>query len=100
MRTDRLTTQFQLALADAQSLAVGQDHQFMEPVHVLLALLQQDSGSTRPLLLQAGVQLDSMQAVLRQQLQSLPKVQGSAGEVHVSSELNRLLNQTEKLAQQ
>ena len=100
MRTDRLTTQFQLALADAQSLAVGQDHQFMEPVHVLLALLDQDSGSTRPLLLQAGVQLDSMQAVLRQQLQSLPKVQGTAGEVHVSSGLNRLLNQTDKLAQQ
>lgn len=100
MRTDRLTTQFQLALADAQSLAVGQDHQFMEPVHVLLALLDQDSGSTRPLLLQAGVQLDSMQAALRQQLQSLPKVQGTAGEVHVSSGLNRLLNQTDKLAQQ
>ncbi len=100
MRTDRLTTQFQLALADAQSLAVGQDHQFMEPVHVLLALLDQDSGSTRPLLLQAGVQLDSMQAALRQQLQSLPKVQGSAGEVHVSSGLNRLLNQTDKIAQQ
>ncbi|MEM6405254.1 MAG: ATP-dependent chaperone ClpB [Pseudomonadota bacterium] len=100
MRTDRLTTQFQLALADAQSLAVGQDHQFMEPVHVLLALLEQESGSTRPLLLQAGVQLDSMQTALRQQLQSLPKVQGSAGEVHVSSGLNRLLNQTDKLAQQ
>ena len=100
MRTDRLTTQFQLALADAQSLAVGQDHQFMEPVHVLLALLEQESGSTRPLLLQAGVQLDSMQAALRQQLQSLPKVQGSAGEVHVSSGLNRLLNQTDKIAQQ
>ncbi len=100
MRTDRLTTQFQLALADAQSLAVGQDHQFMEPVHVLLALLEQDSGSTRPLLLQAGVQLDPLQTALRQQLQSLPKVQGAAGEVHVSSGLNRLLNQADKLAQQ
>ncbi len=100
MRTDRLTTQFQLALADAQSLAVGQDHQFMEPVHVLLALLDQESGSTRPLLLQAGVQLDQVQTALRQQLQALSKVQGTAGEVHVSSGLNRLLNQTDKLAQQ
>ena len=100
MRTDRLTTQFQLALADAQSLAVGQDHQFMESVHVLLALLGQESSSIRPLLLQAGVQLDQVQTALRQRLQSLPSVQGTAGEVHVSSSLNRLLNQTDKLAQQ
>jgi len=97
---DRLTSKFQLALADAQSLAVGQDHQFIESVHLLLALLEQTGGATRPLLSQAGVQLDTLQTGLRKQLAALPTVQGTHGDVHVSPTLNRLLNQTDKLAQQ
>ena len=100
MRMDRLTSKFQLALADAQSLAVGQDHQFIEPVHVLLALLSQQGGSTRPLLAQIGVSLDGLHAKLRQLLAALPTVQGTEGDLHVSQALNRLLNQTDKLAQQ
>ena len=100
MRMDRLTSTFQLALADAQSLAVGHDHQFIEPVHLLLALLDQQGGSTRPLLAQVGVPLGPLLANLRQQLAALPSVQGTEGDLHVSQALNRLLNQSDKLAQQ
>lgn len=100
MRFDKLTSSFQTALADAQSLAVGNDHQFIEPVHLLLALLQQENGTVANLLNKAGVNLASLRKLLDEILQSLPKVEGTSGELHVSNELNRLLNVTDKLAQQ
>ena len=100
MRMDKLTTKFQLALAEAQSLAVGQDHQFIEPVHLMIALLDQEGGTVRHLLSQADVNVDMLRSQLGEALERLPRVEGTAGDVHVSNELNRLLNLTDKLAQQ
>ena len=101
MRMDKLTNKFQMALADAQSLAVGRDHNYIEPVHLLLALLDQQGGSVRPLLSAAGVNVNALRAELGQALEQLPRVQGaSAGEVHVSNDLGRQLNLADKLAQQ
>ncbi len=100
MRMDKLTTKFQMALADAQSLAVGRDHQFIEPVHLLIAMLDQEGGSIRHLLTQAGVNVDQLRSGLGELMDRLPRVQGAEGEVHVSNDLNRLLNLTDKLAQQ
>jgi ATP-dependent Clp protease ATP-binding subunit ClpB len=97
---DKLTSRFQQALSDAQSLAVGRDHQFMEPAHVLLSLLDSSGGSVRPLLMKAGVDVNKLRAGLLSSLDALPKVEGTPGEVHVSNDLNRLLNVTDKLAQQ
>ena len=99
MRLDKLTSKFQLALADAQSLAVGQDHQYIEPVHLMLALLDQEGGSVRPLLAKVGVNLNRLRSALDAELDRLPTVQGHAGDVQVSQDLNRLLNLTDKLAQ-
>ena len=99
MRMDKLTSKFQLALADAQSLAVGQDHQFIEPVHLMLALLDQEGGSARPLLSKVGVNINRLRNSLDTEFDRLPKVEGHGGDVHVSNELNRLLNLTDKLAQ-
>jgi len=99
MRMDKLTTKLQLALADAQSLAVGRDHQVIEPAHVMMALLDQEGGTVRPLLAQAGANIDQMRVRLMEELDKLPRVEGSPGEVHISSDLNRLLNVTDKLAQ-
>ncbi len=100
MRMDKLTSKFQTALADAQSLAVGRDHQFIEPVHVLIALLDQQGGSVRHLLTQADVKVDLLRSQLGEAMEKLPSVQGGSGDVHVSNDLNRVLNQTDKLAQQ
>jgi ATP-dependent Clp protease ATP-binding subunit ClpB len=100
MRMDRLTSKFQMALADAQSLAVGRDHQFIEPAHVLTALLDQEGGTVRHLLTQSDVNVNQLRSGLGESLDRLPAVQGTAGEVHISNDLNRLLNQTDKLAQQ
>jgi ATP-dependent Clp protease ATP-binding subunit ClpB len=100
MRMDKLTSKFQMALADAQSLAVGRDHQFIEPVHLLLALLDQEGGSVRPLLAQAGVNVAQLRTRLGEQLDRVPRVEGTAGDVMVSNPLSRLLNVTDKLAQQ
>jgi ATP-dependent Clp protease ATP-binding subunit ClpB len=97
---DKMTSKFQLALADAQSLAVGRDHQFIEPVHLLIALLDQEGGSVRHLLAQADVNVNLLRSQLGEMLDKLPQVHGSAGEVHVSNDLGRLLNVTDKLAQQ
>ncbi|MDY6957352.1 MAG: ATP-dependent chaperone ClpB [Pseudomonadota bacterium] len=98
---DKLTNKFQMALADAQSLAVGRDHNYIEPVHLLLALLDQQGGSARPLLSAAGVNVNALRAELGQALEQLPRVQGaSAGEVHGSNDLGRQLNLADKLAQQ
>ncbi|OOY52954.1 ATP-dependent chaperone ClpB [Solemya velum gill symbiont] len=99
MRMDKLTNKFQLALADAQSLAVGRDHQFIEPVHLLIALLDQEGGSARHLLSSADVNVNQLRSRLGEMLERLPTVEGSAGDVTVSNDLGRLLNQTDKLAQ-
>ena len=100
MRMDKLTSRFQQALADAQSLAVGRDHQFIEPAHVLLALIDSQGGAVRPLLVKAGADVNAVRAGLGTLLERLPQVQGAAGEVHISNDLNRIFNVTDKLAQQ
>jgi ATP-dependent Clp protease ATP-binding subunit ClpB len=100
MRMDKMTSKFQLALADAQSLAVGRDHQFIEPAHLMIALLDQQGGSVRHLLSQADVNVNLFRSRLGELLDKMPQVQGTAGEVHLSNELGRLLNVTDKLAQQ
>ena len=100
MRMDKLTSRFQQALADAQSLAVGRDHNMLEPVHVMLALLDQQGGSVTPLLTQAKVNVPALRQRLAELLERLPKVSGQEGNIHVSNDLNRLLNLTDKLAQQ
>jgi len=99
MRMDKLTSRFQQALADAQSLAVGRDHQYIEPLHVMSALLDQQGGSARPLLDKVGVNINLLRSQLGEALDRLPKVEGNAGEVHLSNELNRVLNLTDKTAQ-
>ena len=100
MRMDKLTSRFQQAIADAQSLAVGRDHNFIEPEHLLLALLDQQGGGTRPLLAQAGVNVADLRLRLTEALDKLPKVSGQAGNVQAGNDLIRLLNVTDKLAQQ
>ncbi len=100
MRMDRLTTKFQEALSDAQSLAVGRDHQFIEPIHLLAALLDQEGGSARSVLGQAGANVNQLRSAVGQALERLPKVTGTPGEVHVSNDLSRLLNVCDKIAQQ
>ncbi|MDQ1092311.1 ATP-dependent Clp protease ATP-binding subunit ClpB [Xanthomonas sacchari] len=100
MRMDKLTSRFQQALADAQSLAVGRDHTIIEPVHVFVALLDQAGGSTRPLLAQAGVNVPVLRERLSEALEKLPKVSGQPGNLSMGNDLSRLLNQTDKLAQQ
>ena len=100
MRMDKLTSKFQLALQDAQSLAVGRDHQFIEPVHLMAALLDQEGGSARHLLAQADVNVNRLRSSLGEAMERLPRVEGNAGEVHLGNELGRLFNQVDKLAQQ
>ncbi|HTL19944.1 MAG TPA: ATP-dependent chaperone ClpB [Steroidobacteraceae bacterium] len=100
MRMDKLTSRFQQALADAQSLALGRDHQFMEPSHVMLALLDSSGGSVRPLLMKAGADVNKLRAGVLALLDGLPKVEGTPGDIHISNDLNRVLNVTDKLAQQ
>ena len=100
MQMDKLTGKFQEALAEAQSMALGRDHQFIEPTHLILALLTQQSGTVKPLLTQAGVNVASFQVELETQLSRLAQVDGGSGDIHLSQDLNRLLNQTDKLAQQ
>src|SRR6202047_4298012 len=101
MRMDKLTSRFQQALADAQSLALGRDHQVLEPAHVMQALLDASGGSVRPLLMKAGVDVNKLRAGLLALLDGLPKVEGGTpGGLHISNDLNRVLNVTDKLAQQ
>ena len=99
MRMDKLTSKFQSALADAQSLALGKDHQFIEPAHLMVALLDQDGGSIKPLLAQLGVNTQLLRTDLIKELGRLATVSGSGGDVQISNELSRLLNLTDKLAQ-
>ena len=100
MRLDKLTSKFQLALADAQSLAVGQDHQFIEPVHVMVALLDQQGGSVRGLLTKSGVNVNLLRSQLGDVVDRLAKVEGTGGEVHIGTELSKLFNITDKFAQE
>src|SRR5947199_5001760 len=98
MRFDKLTTKFQQALADAQSLALAHEAGYIEPQHLLAALLAQEDGGTASLLARAGVQVPRLQAGLKQAIERLPKVEGTGGEINVSRELNNLLNLTDKEA--
>jgi ATP-dependent Clp protease ATP-binding subunit ClpB len=100
MRMDKLTTKFQQALADAQSLAVGRDNQYIEPVHLMVALLDQQGGTARPLLEKAGVQVPKLRSDLAAALERIAKVDGAGGEVLLGNDLNKVLNVTDKLAQQ
>ncbi len=99
MRMDQLTSKLQAALSDAQSLAVGNDNNFIEPVHLVIALLDQKGGSVRQLLAQTGFTITDLRAGLQQILERLPKVQGNGGDVAPSNELGRLLNLADKHAQ-
>ena len=100
MRMDKLTTNFQLALQEAQSMAVGQDHQFIEPVHLMLAMLNQQNSVVASLYLSAGADVNAIKQKSQEIVNRLPQVSGTAGEVHVSNNLSNLLNVTDKLAQQ
>jgi len=99
MRMDKLTSQFQMALGDAQSLALGNDHAVIEPIHVMKVLLDQEDSGVSTLLVKANVNLTKLRTELDAAIKRLPKVEGTGGDVHVSNELNRILNLTDKLAQ-
>ena len=99
MRMDKLTNQFQLALADAQSMALGKDHQMIEPAHLLLAMLQQQGGTVSGLLIKLGVDIQQLKLQLENAVQRFPTIQGADADVHVSNSLAKLLNLTDKYAQ-
>jgi ATP-dependent Clp protease ATP-binding subunit ClpB len=99
MRQDKLTTKFQEALADAQSIAVGNDNQYIEPLHVLAAMLRQSDGAARSLLQRAGVNTSPLGTAVDGAIKRLPQVQGTDGQVQVSRDLIGLLNQADKEAQ-
>jgi ATP-dependent Clp protease ATP-binding subunit ClpB len=100
MRIDRLTSKLQLALSDAQSIAVGFDHPAIEPLHLMQALLEQQGGSIKPLLMQVGFDVNSLRQTLTRELDQLPKLQNPTGDMNLSQDLARLLNQADRLAQQ
>ncbi|MDH1262334.1 MULTISPECIES: ATP-dependent chaperone ClpB [unclassified Pseudomonas] len=100
MRIDRLTSKLQLALSDAQSLAVGLDHAAIEPLHLMQALLDQQGGSIKPLLMQVGFDVNSLRQALTKELDHLGKIQSPTGDVNLSQDLARLLNQADRLSQQ
>ena len=96
MRLDKLTTKLQEALADAQSHAVGHDNQYIEPIHLLTALLNQDDGGSRSLLQRAGVNVNGLTTAMKSAMERLPKVSGNGGEVQVGRELVAVLNLADK----
>ena len=100
MRIDRFTSQLQLALSDAQSLAIGHDHSSIEPLHLMSALLDQQGGAIRPLLMQVGFDVKVLREALTKGLDQLAKLQNPTGDIAMSQDLVRLLNQTDRLAQQ
>lgn len=100
MRMDKLTSKFQEAIADAQSIAIGRDHQFIESTHLMLALLDQNNGTARHLLTQTSVDINALRSKLGNFLDIMAQVQGSQGNIQVSHDLAKLLNITDKLAQQ
>ena len=100
MRMDKMTTKFQEALMDAKSLALGLDNNMIEPLHLLQALIEQEGGTLRHVLTKASVNVNQLQQQLRERLAQLPKVSGVEGEVHMSNDLDKILNLMDKLAQQ
>ena len=100
MRFDRLTNQLQMALADAESLAVGRDHQFITPLHLLQVLIDQEGGSVRPLLASCGANPQPLRAKLNAAIDALPRVEGNRGDVHIGNDLSRIFNLADKLSQQ
>jgi len=98
MRFDKLTTPFQSAIQDAQSLALGNDNSYIEPVHLLAALINQEGGSARPILQKAGARLPTLVSALQAAMNRLPKVEGTGGEIQPSKELVNLFNLTDKEA--
>ena len=99
MRMDKLTSKFQLAIADAQSLALGRDNQYIEPIHIMLALLNQDGGSLRPIFADLEVDLSALRSQLSTELDRLPKVAGIGGDLQISAQLNTLFNLCDKYVQ-
>src|SRR5689334_4254342 len=99
MRMDKLTSKFQEALANAQSIALGRDQAVLEPVHVMRAMLDQEGGSIRPILTKAKVNIAGLSSQVDEALNRLPQVEGAAADIHVSNDLTRVLNLTDKLAQ-
>lgn len=100
MNIEKFTTKFQQALAEAQSLALGKDNQFIEPVHLLTALLNQQDGSLAPILTASGVNLALLRNELQSELAKLPQISGNGGDVQISRQLVNLLNLCDKIAQQ
>lgn len=99
MRMDKFTSKFQSALADAQSLALGSDHAVIEPLHVMKALLDESGSTIHSIITKANINITSLRSQLDAALKRLPKVEGTGGEVHISNELNRILNLMDKIAQ-
>lgn len=99
MRVDRLTSKLQMALSDAQSIAVGRDHNYLEPVHLMVALLEQKGGSIKPLLMQVGFDVSQVNKSLERVLDGLPTVSSSDGDIQMSPQIGRLLNLADKLSQ-
>ncbi|MHA7881200.1 MAG: ATP-dependent chaperone ClpB [Saccharospirillum sp.] len=99
MRIDRLTSKLQVALSDAQSVALGKDHNFIEPAHLLMALVDQKGSSMAPLLQRAGARVNELKQGLATYLDSLPTISNHDGEVHMSNDLGRVMNLADKLAQ-
>lgn len=99
MRMDKLTSKFQAALSEAQSMALGNDNAVIEAIHVMKALLEEENGSVTTILTKAKVNLPNLNKELTSAINRLPKVEGTGGEVHVSNELSRILNLMDKLAQ-
>src|SRR5690625_4856707 len=100
MQMDKLTSRFQQALSEAQSLAVRMDHAILEPDHVMTALLDQDGGGVRGLLARAGARVDALRSALGEKIESFPEVTGQAGQISVSNDLSRVLNLCDRLAGQ
>ena len=100
MRMDKLTSKFQQAIADAQSLAIGRDNQFIEPIHLMKALLDQDGGTARHLLTQSNINIHLLRSNLAKALDKMASIENFSGDVQISPELTRLLNMTDKFAQQ
>jgi ATP-dependent Clp protease ATP-binding subunit ClpB len=100
MRLDKFTSKFQLAISDAQSLALGRDNQYIEPVHLMSALLNQQGGSIRPLFDQTKVNVNSLRSALAEAIDKLPKIQGFGGDVQLGRDTVKLLNMSDKISQQ
>src|SRR5690606_4656199 len=98
MRIDRLTSTLQVALSDAQSMAVGRDHNQIDPLHLMLALMEQQHGTIRPLLLQMGVDLISLRQQLSEAMKQLPTISNPPGDINLFQELARLLNKADAMA--